>query len=926
MSIRKLMNLNCFYKKPRECLTLPMALLAASLLLAGPAVATDAPNVGDKFVAPDSPRAVYNFNPGWKFIREDVAGAEAVNFDDSKWADVSLPHTWNETDTYRAFINQGGDRSGEYLGIGWYRKHFKLPDSANGQKIFLEFDGLRQAGHFFLNGQPIGLYENGVTAVGFDITPFAKFGGQDNVLAVQVDNRPTYREEATNTTYEWAGKGFNPNFGGLNRDATLIVVGKIYQTLPLFENLKTTGVYIYPENMDLKKKTTDVTIEAQVRNELSDYASITLSAIVVDADGIVRAKIDGSTSDLVNGESETLTASGTLANARFWDVNDPYLYDVYTILTVNDNVVDVVKTHTGFRQTEFKGGAGTGGVWLNGRFVWLTGYAQRAANDWPGVGGAYPDWMHDFTLALLRASNGNYVRWMHVSPQRADVAACDKYGIVEVCPAGDNEGDARGRQWEQRTEVMRDSMIFYRNNPSILFYEAGNQVVTPEHMQEMVALRQQWDPHGGRVMGTRDNDTPAANNAITPIAEDYEVMVGQDSQTDAVTGDDIFRGYSIARRDRAPLIEAEDFRDEAPRGIWDDFSPPHFGFKPHIVIGPQGPGGNPGAGGDAYHWNSETFAIAGAARYASYVLNRIDNPDPVHSKWSAYASIYFSDSDADGRQGGSEVLRVSGKVDGVRLPKELFFVSRVMQSTTPDLHIIGHWTYPAGTKKTVYVAANLCDQVELFVNGQSKGVQKMPTSYRDPIPGGRTDFSSKDAQNIGYTGYIYAFPDIAFVPGSIKAVATKNGQVVAQQEIKTAGAPASIKLTVHTGPKGLQADGSDDALIDFEVVDADGNRCPTDEARVDFAVDGPVVWRGGFCSDQLDSTNNLYLDTECGINRVAIRSTLTPGTITVTATRDGLKSASVTIDSHAVGFKDGLDTDMPQDFAGPSQPVPNLVP
>ncbi len=875
---------------------------------------------------PASPRTIYDFNPGWKFFRDDVAGADAADFDDTHWADVSLPHTWNETDTYRAFINQGGDRSGEYLGIGWYRKHFKLPESAAGQKIFLELDGLRQAGRFFLNGHPIGLYENGVTAVGFDLTPFAKFGGQDNVLAVQVDNRPTYREEATNTAYEWAGKGFNPDFGGLNRDATLIVVGKIYQTLPLYENLRTTGVYVYPQNLDVKSKTTDVTVEAQVRNESGAPVTVSLSAVIVDADGAVATKLTGQTQVIASDQTANFSASGALANARFWDVNDPNLYDVYSLLTVNNQVVDVDRICTGFRKTAFKGGAGTGGVWLNDRFVWLTGYAQRAANDWPGLGGAYPDWMHDFTLAMLRASNGNYVRWMHVSPQRADVAACDKYGLVEVCPAGDNEGDARGRQWDQRIEVMRDAMILYRNDPSILFYEAGNQVVTPEHMQEMVALRRQWDPHGGRVMGTRDNDTPAANNALTPIAEDYEVMVGQDSKTDAVTGDDIFRGFSIARRDRAPLIEVEDFRDEAPRGIWDDFSPPEFGFKPHIVIGPQGPGGNPGAGGDAYHWNSETFALAGAARYTSYILNRIDNPDPAHSKWAGYASIYFSDSDADGRQGGSEVLRVSGKVDGVRLPKELFFVSRVMQSYQPDLHIIGHWTYPAGTRKTMYVAASLCDQVELFVNGQSKGVQKMPISYLDPIPGGRTDFSSKDAQNIGYTGYIYAFPDIAFEPGSVKAVATKGGKVVAQQEIKTAGPATSLKLTVHTGPKGLQADGADVALIDFEVVDAEGNRCPTDEARVDFAVAGPVVWRGGFCSDKLDTTNNLFLDTECGINRVAIRSTLTPGAITLTATRAGLTSASVQIPSHAAEIKDGLGREMPQVFGGLAQAVPALVP
>ena len=96
------------------------------------------------------------------------------------------------------------------------------------------------------------------------------------------------------------------------------------------------------------------------------------------------------------------------------------------------------------------------------------------------------------------------------------------------------------------------------------------------------------------------------------------------------------------------------------------------------------------------------------------------------------------------------------------------------------------------------------------------------------------------------------------------------------------------------------------ALIDFEVVDAQGRRCPTDEARVDFKVEGPAVWRGGFNAGKLESTNNLFLDTECGINRVAVRSTMTAGTITVTATRPGLAPATVRIEAKPVEIVAGL--------------------
>ena len=824
-------------------------------------------SAASSYTPPASPRATYSFNPGWKFIRRDVAGAEQVNFDDSQWATVSAPHTYNDVDSYNNFISHsGGDRQA-WTGITWYRKHFKLPAGAKDGKVFLEFEGLKQAGHFWVNGKLVGRFENGVTACGLDLTGFVNFDG-DNVIAVKVDNSNDYKEEATGTGYEWMGRAFNPNYGGLNHDIWLHLTGKVYQTLPLFENLKTTGVYIYPSNFSIQNKTCDVSVEAQVRNESGDPQKTTLSAVVVDADGVVRATLEGGTLDLTAGQTAVIKATGDLTAARFWNVDDPYLYDVYSILTVDGKVVDVCKTHTGFRQAEFKGGVGTGGVWLNGHFVYLKGYAERAADEWAGLGQAYPDWMHDYTAELLRSTHGNYMRWMHISPQAVDVRACDKAGIVEICPAGDKEGDAQGRQWEQRVEVMRDSMIYFRNNPSILFYEAGNTSVTAPQMQQMVALRKELDPYGGRVMGARDGALD--NQSLSSVQEYFGVMMPQDRRLDTQTSPTaIFRGYSLQRRDRAPVVEAEDFREEAARRFWDNYSPPFFGFK-------KGPD-------DTWNLNSETFCLQAAARYHDYFINNISNTDPAHSRWSGYCSIYWTDENADGRQDSSEVCRVSGKVDAVRLPKELYFVSRVMQSDTPDIHIIGHWTYPANTVKTMYVAANHCDSVELFVNGKSLGVSKTPEN-----------------------GYIFAFPQVRFEAGKISAVAKAGGKIVAQDAIETAGAATAIKLTPHVGPNGLQADGSDVVFYDVEVVDAKGERCPTDEARVDFKVTGPAIWRGGYDSGKPGSVNKLYLDTECGINRVAIRSTLTPGTITLTATRAGLAPATVQVESQPVDIKDGL--------------------
>jgi beta-galactosidase len=834
------------------------------------------------YAPPPSPRAKINFDLNWKFIHEDVPGAEVPGFDDSVWTTISTPHSFNDVDSFRQIIaHSGGDR-GTYKGLAWYRKHFKLPAAIAGDKIFLEFEGMRQAGDIFLNGRTVGLYENGVTAYGVDISSAVHFGNEDNILAVKLDNRTTYPERSSNTPFEWNANDFNPDHGGINRHVWLHVTGKIYQTLPLYYSLESTGVYVHAANFNIAKKNADVTVDSEVRNASGDRATVALSAVIVDHNGRVQARFDGEPVDMVDGEKTVLTATGALQDARFWSPDDPYLYNVYTILKVDGKTVDVDKLVTGFRKAEFRGGVGTGGVYLNDKFIYLKGFAQRSSDEWAGPGAAYPDWMHDFNAQLIRDSHANYVRWMHVAPQRVDADAADRYGIIQVCPAGDKERDAVGRQWEQRLEVMRDTMIYFRNNPSILFWEAGNTVVTVEHMRQMVALRKQWDPDGGRVVGARGNDNVEANTAINTIAEFFGVMIGQDERTDQLTAPSaMFRGYSAERRDRAPLIETEDFRDEGARRFWDDFSPPYFGFK-------KGPN-------DTWQYTSESLALAGVKRYRAYWDNRISNTEPAHSKWAGYASIYFSDSDADGRQDSSEVARVSGKVDAVRLPKEIYFAHRVMQNDQPDLHILGHWTYPEKTVKTVYVIANT-QSVELFVNGKSAGVKSDPAS-----------------------GYIFAFPNVVFAPGSLKAVGRNNGKQAAEEELTTAGPAARIKLTLIQGPQGLQADGADVVLIDFEVVDAKGQRCPTDDARVDFAVAGPAVWRGGYNSGKTDSTNNSYLNTECGINRVAVRSTFSAGAITVTASRQGLKTGEIKIVSKPVKIVDGLTTVMPQHLAGPAE-------
>jgi beta-galactosidase len=335
----------------------------------------------------------------------------------------------------------------------------------------------------------------------------------------------------------------------------------------------------------------------------------------------------------------------------------------------------------------------------------------------------------------------------------------------------------------------------------------------------------EYDPYGGRAYAFRGAD-PVDGRLM-------DVCIGTE-------GDHPIRSL--------PVVEGEYDRQESPRRVWDDFSPPNFGYSV--------------AKGQPYSLNSEQFALNEVGQY----VHRIGATNHCGG-----ANWIFSDTTSGGRN-TIEVARASGEVDGVRLPKEAYYVCQAMFRNDPRVHIIGHWTYPAKTKKTIYVTSN-CQDVELFSNGKSLGHGTVSDRH------------------------LFMFPNVTFEPGELEAVAYLDGKPAATEAIRTAGTPVALKLVPMTGPGGLHADGSDVVLIDVEAVDANGERCPTFQRRVDFECSGPAIWRGGYNSGKTNSINNKYLDLECGINRVAIRSTLQPGTITVTATCNGLASGSVTMQS-----------------------------
>ncbi len=803
-------------------------------------------------------RKKLNFNADWLLCVGDEPEATKSTFNDSQWKRVTLPYAFNGDEAFRKDIVDLTDT------ISWYRKHFELTKEDLQGKVFIEFEGVRQGADFYLNGHHLGFSENGVMACGFDLTPYIKDG--ENVLAVRCDNSWTYRSREYDSRYQWNDKNFNANYGGIPKNVYLHITDKLYQTLPLYSNLGTTGTYVYATDFGYKwprhlnKRVATIHAESQVKNDDNKPRTFRMTMLLRDREGKMIFFTMSKTVTLQPGETTTLHAANTTTgDLHLWSWGYGYLYTVETSLEENDVEFDQVITRTGFRKTEFKDGK----IWLNDRVLMVHGYAQRTSNEWPGVGLSVPAWLSDYSNGLMVESGANMVRWMHVTPWKQDIESCDRVGLPQAMPAGDAEKDVDGARWEQRKALMRDAIIYNRNNPSILFYESGNESVSRDHIMEMKAIRDQYDPHGGRAVGSRE------------MLDIDESEYG---------GEMLY----INKSKKHPMWAMEYCRDEGLRKYWDEWSYPYHkeGDGPLYRNQPA----------REYNHNMDQFAVEMVRRWYDYWRERPGTGTRVSS---GGVKIVFSDTNTHHR--GESNYRTSGVTDAMRIPKDAFFVHQVMwngwvEPETPKTYIVGHWNYDTSVVKPVYVVST-ADEVELFLNGRSLGKGKQ--RYR----------------------YLFTFENVTFEPGILEAVASDGSRY----QLETAGEPYRLKLTAMENPEGTKADGADMVLFEVEVLDKQGRRCPLDDRMVHFELKGEAQWVGGIAARNNQSlqrpddnrpeglldaaaTKNISdnfvgatsLPVECGVNRVLVRTTTKAGVVRLIAQAEGLPKAEIKVKTKSV--------------------------
>ncbi|MDO5447831.1 MAG: hypothetical protein Q4F34_08655 [Prevotellaceae bacterium] len=626
-------------------------------------------------------RVTYNFNPNWQLFGKTI----------------SLPHAWNEDEAYARPIAELSDSIVEYT------KHFRLPKMKSGSRVLLEFEGARMAAEVFVNGRQMVLSEDGIAAFGCDITD-AVIKGENTILVV-TDNDWSYRERRRGSRFQWNDKNFNVNYGGLQKNVRLHIVPAIYQTLPLFNSLGTTGQYIYAKNFDIVGRSADIHVETEVQNTTGKDVARQMTVTIEDPDGNTVASFMSKKTIVPAKGKAILAAESRVGNLHFWSWGYGYLYKVHT--TIKD---DEVVTTTGFRKAEFKHGM----VYLNDRVMHVHGYAQRSSNEWPGVGMSVSPWLADYGNDLCVKGGGNLVRWMHICPWKQEIESCDRVGLIEAMPAGDSEADVNDVRWDMRKEVMQASIIYNRNNPSILLYECGNKGISREHMVEMKAIRDKYDPHGMRAIGSRE------------MLDVDEAEYG---------GEMMYINKSLTK----PMWMMEYCRDEGLRKYWNSWTPTNLNrnWKPvggnmvvdnsKLLYHEEGYGPlYRNAPANSYNHNSDEFAVELVRRWYDYWLERPGTGDFVNS---GGAKIIFADTHTHCR---SEMnYRLSGVVDAMRIPKDGYYAHQVMwdgwvDDLKPHTYIIGHWNYDTATLgkakldtiPVVYVVSNEDETPVLTVNGK----------------------------------------------------------------------------------------------------------------------------------------------------------------------------------------------------------------
>ena len=809
-----------------------------------------------------SPREKICFNDNWSFSLSDNPKASETDFDDKEWRVLNLPHDWAIEGDFSKDNPSGTGGGALPGGTGWYRKTF-VPGNEDSDKIIrIDFDGIYMNSEVFINGQSLGKRPYGYISFGYDITPYLKWN-EKNVIAVRVDNS----EQPNSRWYSGCG---------------------IYRNVWL---TKTNPVHVdewgtYVTTSEISNNNATLNIVTTVQNSGNNNETVTLKSILNDMDGSVVAETESSVS-VVAGQKSDISHTLNISSPKLWDIENPYLYSLVTEVIKDGKCIDRYTTTTGVR--DFKFDAEKGFI-LNGKQTKINGVCMH--HDLGCLGAAVNTRAIERQLQILKEMGCNGIRCSHNPPAPELLDLCDKMGFIVMDEAFDmwrkkktSHDYARYfNEWHEKD--LRDFILRDRNHPSIFVWSIGNEVL------------EQWSDAKADTLSLEEaNLILNFGHSADMLAKDGEMSVNS-LLTKKLA--DFVRELDPTRPITAGCNEPNPGNHLFKSGALDI-----IGYNYHNANIPDVPKNFPGKPFIITESNS-ALMTRGYYRMPSNEMfiwpERWDKPfydesfscssyDNCHAPWGntheeniklvrnndfisgQYIWTGFDYIGEPTPYGWPARSSYFGIVDLAGFPKDVYYLYQAEWTNKQVLHLFPHWNWTEGQEIDMWCYYNNADEVELFINGESQGIR------------------SKDKDNL------HVVWRVKFIPGTVKVVARKNGNIIAEKEIHTAGTPHKIRLTPDRDI--ITADGKDLSFVTVEVLDKDNNLCPISENLINFEVKGNAFIAGvdNGCQTSMERFKDNKRKAFNGKCLVVLQNNGEKGTATLTVKSNGLESSTIEIKS-----------------------------
>ena len=857
----------------------------------------------DAACAEESPRERVSFNMDWRFQKDDPAGLgdrlsyakikswvvatggdlvnpvaakpvrpdgnvggdapyARVDFDDSGWRRLNLPHDWGIEGPFKQEY-PGDTGKLPWWGVGWYRRHFTIPAADAEKRILLDVDGAMAYAAVWLNGRFVGGWPYGYASFRIDLTPFVK-PGAENVIAIRLDNPP-------DSSRWYPG-------GGIYRNIWLVKTAAVH--VAHWGTAVTTPVV----SADLAMVNVDFVIENDSPGKIQ--ASVSTRIYELGPNGqrgdSPVATSETSVVEIDPANSRTAARSNllTVGKPRLWDLQHPNRYVAVTTIDVGGRIVDRYETPFGIRTIRFDPDKG---FLLNGEHVRINGVCDH--HDLGALGAAVNPRALERQIQLLQEMGCNAIRTSHNPPAPELLDLCDRMGMLVMDEAFDcwrsgkrpNDYHLLFDDWSEkdlRALVRRD-----RNHPSVVLWSIGNEV------------REQYETEGWRLathlagIAREEDRTRPVTSGCNNVDSGYN---GFQTALDALGYNykpDEYKPFH-AQHPAIPVLGSETsscvssrgeyffpVSDDKAEGRADfqvssyDLCAPPWALPPDVEF--KGLDDAPFAAGE-FVWTGFDY-LGEPTPYSADSTNLLNFSDPAEQAKMAQELKELGKIAVPSRSSYFGILDLAG------FKKDRFFIYQARWR--PDLamaHILPHWNWPGreGQLTPVFVYTS-GDEAELFLNGRSLGRKKLgPRQYR------------------------LRWDEVKYQPGELKVIAYKRGQKWSEDVVKTTGPAARLLLMADRA--ALKADGLDLAFITVTVADADGLQVPRSKNLAKFEVSGPgeIVAVDNGDATSFEPFQSRERNAYNGLALVVVRTKAgEPGAIMLKAQSDGLTPAEIALQS-----------------------------